>query len=290
MRTVGFVGLGTMGAPMARNILRSGISVRVYDESRDARGAFADTRAVVCSTLPETYQGCESIVLMLPTIKEVETVLLGDTRALSEANPGCVIVNMSTVSPLENEKIASELHSRGLRFVEAPVARGSDNAHDGTLLIMAAGHTSAVEAVRPVLDTMGETIVCGAIGAASAMKLVNNYLALLSNVVTAEALSLARAYDLDEQFALDVMANTAVGQGYARVVYPKKVLAGDVTAGFPIELALKDLRLATTDGKRLGVAMLSGDVADAIYSAAIDDGRGRQDATAIYQMMSSLND
>ena len=167
MRTVGFVGLGTMGAPMARNILRSGISVRVYDESRDARGAFADTRAVVCSTLPETYQGCESIVLMLPTIKEVETVLLGDSRALSEANSGCVIVNMSTVSPLENEKIASELHSRGLRFVEAPVARGSDNAHDGTLLIMAAGHTSAVEAVRPVFDTMGETIVCGGIGAAS---------------------------------------------------------------------------------------------------------------------------
>ena len=282
-REIGFIGLGTMGLPMAKCLLAAGYRVVGRDPQPEAMGQLKRAGGQGVRTAAEAAGSADVTILMLPDISVINRVLDGPEGVLAAVSRDRIVINMSTVSPTENRKLCDRLAQRGVRFVEAPVARGPDDAAVGKLSILVGGTRQDTDDVEPLLRVMGETVLhCGAIGSASAMKLATNYLGISSNIIAGEALALARSFGIDERFAIEFMMQTAAGQGYLGTVYPRKVLAGDTTAGFPIELALKDLKLALGAGEGKGLDMVVGKAIRPCYENAVRDGLGRRDLSALY--------
>ncbi len=175
---------------------------------------------------------------------------------------------------------------RGIAMVDAPVGRQQSHAVAGKLLIMVGGADADVERARPILDLMGDTIIhCGPVGMGARMKIVNNYMSIALNVLAAEALILAERSGLDPDLARRVMLGTAAGQGHFGSTYPSKVLKGDLTPGFMVDLAHKDLGLALDLARDIGAPVATGAASREAYDQARAQDRGRQDWTAIYAMM-----
>ena len=280
---VGFTGLGVMGAPMAKNIIAAGHTCRVHDVDRKAVDALVAVGAEAAPTPAACAEGADVVVTMLPNGDIVKAVLFGETGIAASLAREAVIVDMSTILPAQTDECAKRLQETGLRFVDAPVGRSSAHAVSGKLLIMVGGDPRDVEKARPILETMGDTIVhCGPCGSGSRMKVVNNFMSITLNAVTTEALVLAERSGLDREQARKVMLGTVAGQGHMATTYPTKVLKGDLEPGFAIDLAHKDLRLALSMAEALGVDLSTGVAAMTRYEAARESGRGRQDWTAVY--------
>src|SRR5699024_6681381 len=191
-----------------------------------------------------------------------------------------------TILPSVTNRIGQRLERLGVSMIDAPVGRSSQHAVDGKLLIMTGGRHEDVERARPVLDKLGDTIVhCGPLGAGERMKIVNNYMSIVLNVLTAESLTLAQQCGLDTEQARQVMLGTVAGQGHMNTTYPAKVLQNDLTPGFMIDLAHKDLGLARGTAAELNSPALMGAVARHVYGQVRAQGRGRQDWTALYASM-----
>ena len=285
VKTIGFVGLGTMGAPMARNLLRGGFALNAYDIDAKALAALVSDGAVAAGSPAEASRGTDAVVTMLPNSEHVEAALFGRDGIADAMAPGSLFIEMSTIAPAATDRFARAMAERGVDMVDAPVGRSSQHAVEGRLLIMAGGSQAAVERARPVLEKLGDTIVhCGAVGMGARMKIVNNFMSIALNSLTAEALVLAEASGLDPELARTVMLGTAAGQGHMSTTYPGKVLKGDLTPGFMVDLAHKDLGLARDLAAGLGVAVPTGTAAGALYDAARAAGRGRQDWTALYDL------
>ncbi len=196
---------------------------------------------------------------------------------------------MSTILPTVTDEISTYLNASGHRLVDAPVGRTSKHAVEGKLLIMAGGEEEDVQAMVPLLSCMGDTIVyCGPSGSGARMKLINNYMSIACNVVTAEALTLAEQSGLDRDLAIEVMMGTTAGQGHLATTYPAKVLKGDVTPGFMVDLAHKDMGLALDFASHLQVPLPVGAAASQTYTNAQVQGRGRDDWTAILETVRRL--
>lgn len=282
---IGFIGLGTMGAPMARNLLRGGFPLSVYDIDAAAVGRLVEAGATAATSAAEAARRADAVITMLPNGEHVEAALFGRAGAVGALAAGALVIDMSTISPLVTDRIAGQVAERGLGFVDAPVGRSSQHAVEGRLLIMAGGSEADVARARPVLEKLGDTIVhCGPAGAGSRMKVVNNFMSITLNATTAEALTLAKASGLDPELARTVMLGTVAGQGHMGTTYPAKVLKGDLTPGFMIDLAAKDLNLALDLAEALGVPLNTGAAAREAYRAAQAAGRGRQDWTAVYDV------
>lgn len=287
--TLGFVGLGTMGAPMARNLIRAGFSLRVYDVSADAAAGLGTAGAYVAGSPADAARGAAAVITMLPNGNVVEAALFGDGGAVEGLSEGALCIDMSTVLPSQTDAFAQRLAERGVRLVDAPVGRSSQHAVDGKLLIMAGGAEADVERARPYLEPLGDTIVhCGPVGAGERMKLVNNYMSIALNVLTAESLTMAESSGLDPEQAREVMMGTVAGQGHMGTTYPAKVLKGDLTPGFMVDLAHKDMGLALTMAAELDAPSWMGAVAHQAYGLARRAGRGREDWTALYPTLRSL--
>ncbi len=283
IRTVAFIGLGTMGRPMAKNILKGGFALRAYDVSADAMAALVEAGASSAASAADAARGADCVVTMLPNGEHVEEAAFGEGGVAEAISPDALYVDMSTIAPAVTDRVAARLRERGIAMVDAPVGRQSSHAEQGKLLIMVGGETGDVERVRPVLDRMGDTIIhCGPVGSGSRMKIVNNFMSITLNATTAEALTLAEASGLDPELARKVMLGTVAGTGHMGSTYPAKVLAGDLTPGFMIDLALKDLRLALDLGRDLGLPLETGQAAERAYDGARERGFGRSDWTALY--------
>jgi 4-hydroxybutyrate dehydrogenase/sulfolactaldehyde 3-reductase len=285
IRTIGFIGLGTMGAPMARNLLKAGFTMRVYDVSAPAVERLVEAGATKAESAADAAKGADAIVTMLPNSEHVAEALFGERGAASALSPKALVVEMSTIAPATTDRLASQLAERGIAMVDAPVGRSSQHAVEGKLLIMAGGSSEAVERAMPLLQRLGDTIVhCGPSGSGARMKLVNNFMSITLNVTTSEALSLAEASGLDPELARTVMLGTVAGQGHMGTTYPAKVLRGDLTPGFAIALAEKDLGLALELAKTLGMELPTGEAARHAYREAQVEGMERDDWTAIYAL------
>lgn len=285
MKTIGFIGVGTMGAPMARNLLRGGFQLRVYDVSASAVEAMKPSGATPAASPADAAQGADAVITMLPNSEHVESALFGKDGAAAAMRRGMLYIDMSTIAPATTDRIARRMAEQGVDMVDAPVGRQSQHAIEGKLLIMAGGTDAAIARARPVLEKMGDTIIhCGPVGCGARMKVVNNYMSITLNATTAEALTLAEASGLDPELARKVMLGTAAGQGHMGSTYPAKVLKGDLTPGFMIDLANKDLGLALDLARSLGVSVATGEQAREAYTTAQKKGRGREDWTAIYAM------
>ena len=290
LRSIGFLGLGTMGAPMARNLLKAGFALRVYDVVPEAITALVASGAVAAGSPAEAADGVDALITMLPNGQHVESALLGSGGALERLAPGALVIEMSTISPAVTDRIADVLAARGIAMVDAPVGRSSQHAIDGKLLVMAGGNDADVARAMPLLQCLGDTIVrCGRSGSGARMKLVNNFMSTTINVTTSEALTLAEASGIDPELARTVMLGTVAGQGHLGTTYPAKVLRNDLSPGFMVDLAEKDLGLALDLASSLGVRLPTGEAARASYLEAKGDGHGREDWTSIYAMARAAN-
>lgn len=286
MADVAFIGLGVMGLAMSNNIIKGGFSVAGFDTSTASIDVHKAQGGIPAASSAEAAKGAKIIVTMLPIGNIVKEVLFGPAGVCESAAQGSMIIDMSTIQPAETDQIRNELAAKGLRLIDAPVGRTSVQAITGNLLIMAGGTPADIDEAKPILECMGDLIIdCGGPGMGSRMKIINNLMSTILNVLTAEALTLAEASGLDRDLAIKVMSGTAAGLGHMSTTYPARVLKGDLSPAFMIDLAKKDLNIAIKMSEQFGVPLTLARPAETIYSAAQVDGRGAQDWTALYAML-----
>jgi 3-hydroxyisobutyrate dehydrogenase len=245
---IGLVGLGQMGAPMARNLARAGFQLVVADASADAVRRFAaDTSCVAPSDLKSLAAECRVVITMLPDGATVRRVVLGDGGDCLAAGlvRGAIVIDMSSSSPVGTRELGKALEGRGIALVDAPVSGGVKKAVDGSLAIMAGGDPSIIEAVRPVLAAMGgKVFATGPLGAGHAMKALNNYVSAAGFAAAAEAVLAGARFGLAPETIVDIL-NAATGRNNSTEnKFPQFVLPRTFNAGFTVGLMVKDLRIA----------------------------------------------
>lgn len=254
--TVAFIGLGKMGAPMAGHLVDGGWKVRGYDLSATALDAFteANPKAVRAASAAEAAAGADVAITMLPDGKAVRQAVLADGLATALGLQGLVI-DMSSSSPVDTERLGEELAARGVGLVDAPVSGGVKRAVEATLAIMAGGEATLVERCRPLLGAMGTTIFAtGPLGSGHAMKALNNFVSAAGLVALCEALIIGRRFGLDPSLIVDIL-NASTGRNNSTEIKAKQfILSGAFNSGFSLGLMAKDLRTAAELAKHLGVA------------------------------------
>jgi 4-hydroxybutyrate dehydrogenase/sulfolactaldehyde 3-reductase len=271
---------------MARNLLKGGFALRVFDINPKASEGVVAAGAQAAASPAEAARGADAVITMLPNGQDVEAALFGPAGALESMQPGSLLIEMSTIAPSVTDRIADRLKGRRIAMLDAPVGRSSQHAVEGKLLIMVGGDQADLQRGRPILEKLGDTIVhCGKTGSGARMKVVNNFMSVTINVTTAEALLLAEASGLDPELARKVMLGTVAGQGHMATTYPAKVLRNDLIPGFMVDLAHKDLGLALELASELKTDTPTATAARPIYELARAEGHGRHDWTAIYAML-----
>jgi 4-hydroxybutyrate dehydrogenase/sulfolactaldehyde 3-reductase len=289
MTEVGFVGIGVMGAPMARNLIKGGFGVRAYDIDTGALQAIAKDGAAPAASPRAAADGADFVITMLPQGRHVMQATFGADGIAAGLAKDALYIDMSTILPGDTDEVGRRLAELGLAMVDAPVGRTADHAVAGTLLIMAGGSQADVDRARPLFERMGDTVVhCGPRGMGSRMKIVNNYLSVALNVLTAEAVTLAEASGLDRDLAIEVLRGTAAGRGHLATTWPIQVLAGNCKPGFMIDLAHKDMGLALDMAASLRVPSALGAAARQIYAIAQVQGQGRDDWTCLLHTLRRL--
>jgi 4-hydroxybutyrate dehydrogenase / sulfolactaldehyde 3-reductase len=250
---VGFIGLGTMGGPMARNVMKGGFSLVAYDADAAALRRAVEAGARPAESPREVAAQADVTITMLPDGPEVEAVVLGPNGAVEGLRPGSILVDMSTIDPAVTRRVGAKLAERGVRMVDCPVGKTSDHAVAGTLTLMVGGEPADIEAVRGILDCMGTDFFhCGELGAGEAMKLINNMLAATVAGASIEALTLGVKAGLTVELMLSLMKTTMAWNNALAVSLPKKALVGDYSLGFMTKLARKDVGHAVSMAERLG--------------------------------------
>ncbi|OZI70892.1 sulfolactaldehyde 3-reductase [Bordetella genomosp. 12] len=287
--SVAFIGLGAMGLHMARNLVKGGFAVTGFDLNPQALEALVQAGGKRAGSAREAATGAGLVITMLPTATHIRAALEGKDGALAAMSDASLLINMSTILPQETDAIARLLADHGLRMLDSPVGRSAMEAERGTLLILASGAPQDKARAQQALLCMGNQIIdCGDVGGGSRVKVVNNFMGISLNALTAEALTLAEACGLSVELALQVMRGTIAGLGHMNITYPNKVLRGDLSAGFQVDLAHKDLGLALELASRSRACVPMGSAAYQSYTAARAQGRGAQDYSAIYPLMRSL--
>ena len=253
---IGFIGLGRMGRPMASNLRKKGFELVVHDIDRQAVDALVALGAKAGASIADIARECRIVVTMLPTHLEVEAVGLGPDGIFANAAPGTILMDMSTIDPLATDRLSAEAGRHGMTMVDAPVGRLAEHADRGESLFMVGASEADFATVKPLLEAMGTAIYhCGPVGAGGRTKLVNNYIAVTLCQVNGEALALSQRFGLDITKTLQVLYGTSASNGQLRMNFPNKVLAGDTTPGFTIDLAHKDLSLVVAAAHAARVPM-----------------------------------
>ncbi|HBE9080394.1 MULTISPECIES: sulfolactaldehyde 3-reductase [Serratia] len=286
MAQIAFIGLGQMGAPMASNLIKQGHRLNVFDISPVAVSALVAQGAKAAANPAQAALDAEFVITMLPNGELVHEVLFGAEGVCCTLSPAALVMDMSTIHPLQTDRLIAQMQARGFSLMDAPVGRTSDHAQAGTLLILAGGTAEQVERATPVLMAMGsELINAGGPGMGIRVKLINNYMSIALNALSAEAAVLCEALGLSFDVALQVMSGTPAGKGHFTTTWPNKVLKGDLSPAFMIDLAHKDLGIALDVANQLHVAMPMGAASREVYSQARASGRGRQDWSAILEQV-----
>jgi len=286
---VAFLGLGTMGRPMALNLIGKGHDLAVYDILASSTARFEKERCRIATTPQDAAQGADVVIAMLPSSHEVREAVLGVSGAALAMPAGTLFIDMSTGSASESSTLARELESRGIRMLDAPVGRTPEDAERGTLMIIVGGREEDVAFARPLFEAMADTIhYMGPAGSGIRTKLVNNYMSMVGMLLVAEALTLAAKCGLDRGRVVQVLSGTTAGRGQLNVNYPKKVLAGDITPDFPLRMGLKDIRLALDLGAEVGAPLSLGSTAREYFALARSWSREEQDCTAMLLLLEDI--
>ena len=282
IRRVGFVGLGIMGAPMARNLREAGFELSVHTRTREKAERFAaEHGATFAATPADAAEGADAFITMVPDAPEVEQVLLGDGGAADALPEGALVVDMSTISPTSSRAIAERLAP--LAFVEAPVSGSKPRAEDGTLTIFAGGDRRDFERALPLFEAMGERIVLvGPLGHGQMAKLLTNTMGAVHAAVLAEAVRTAKEAGLDPDAFLEVAAGSAGASGMLNLKGRPMFEERFEPALFKLEHMLKDVRHTLDEARALGVELRLGALAETLYARAAEAGHGEEDFAAVY--------
>lgn len=283
--TVGFIGLGTMGRPMANNVHKHGYPLVVFDLVPEATAALTAAGARSAASPAEVARASDVVITVLPEPADVEQTALGPGGILESLRPGAVYVDMSTIDPATTRRIGAAFAGRGLDVLDCPVGRTYDHAIAGTLILMAGGEPAVIERVRPVLIWMGEKLFhCGPLGCGQAMKLTNNCLAASILEATAEALVTGVRAGLTLDLMREVIANTMAANAALSTSLPKKALQGDFAPGFMVKLAQKDVRLAVAMAEAVGISARVGRATLAALAAAVERGMAEDDVSSLLRL------
>lgn len=285
---VGFIGLGIMGRPMVRNLMKAGFKVRVYNRSAGPAEQLAAEGAIPAASPQDVAQSSDVIITIVTDSPDVEQVILGEKGVIHGARPGSVVIDMSTISPDVTRDIAKALATQGVAMLDAPVTGGDTGAIAGTLSIMVGGDEAVFGECRSVLEAMGSNIVhIGSHGMGQTVKLCNQILCGLHALAAAEALSFAAKAGADLDKVLAVVTKGAGGSWALENLGPKMV-AKDFEPGFMVKLLQKDLRLALESGQELRAAMPGTALVQQLYRTVQAMGGDDEGTQALIRTMELL--
>jgi 3-hydroxyisobutyrate dehydrogenase-like beta-hydroxyacid dehydrogenase len=282
---VGFIGLGVMGAPMARNLLKKGHQLAVFDTQAASVQALVQAGATAATSPKAVAAASDIVITMLPDAPDVERVALGDDGIIEGIRPGAVYIDMSTIDPRTTRKVGEAIHARGAAMIDSPVGKTAEHAVAGTLTLMVGGDPAVVARCREVLDAMGTDFFhCGELGAGQTMKLLNNLLAAAIGEASVEAVVAGTKAGLALDLMLSVLKTTMAWNNQLAISMQKRSLMGDFTPGFMMKLAHKDCRLALSMVESLGVAAPVGKATLASLTEGLDKGLQDHDVGALLKL------
>jgi 2-hydroxy-3-oxopropionate reductase len=288
--TIGFIGLGVMGDPMARNLIEAGHSLVVHNRSREPVQALAEVGAQAASGPREVAERSDVVITMLPDSAAVESVVLGEDGVLAGASEGDLLIDMSTIHPTVSVAVAQAAAERGVAALDAPVSGGDVGAKQGTLSIMVGGDAADVERARPLLEVLGRTIVhVGEAGAGQVVKACNQVVVAVTIAAVSEALVLGSKAGVDPERILDVLGG---GLAANKVMEMRRTnfLEHDFTPGFRIDLHHKDLNIALESGDAYGVPLPVTGLVQQYMRALRAQGHGGDDHSGLLQLVEELAD
>ena len=285
---IGFIGLGIMGKPMAKNLLKAGHKLVVYDIVDASVRELVQVGAMAGVSPKDVASQCELIITMLPNSPHVKTAVLGKNGVIEGAKPGSVLVDMSSIAPLVSREVATELATKGVEMLDAPVSGGEPKAIDGTLAIMVGGKEAVFEKVKDVLLKMGASaVLCGEIGAGNVTKLANQIIVALNIAAMSEAFVLATKSGVDPERVFDAIKGALAGSTVLNAKAPM-VLVGNYKPGFRIELHIKDLQNALDTAHETGVPIpLTSQVMEMMQALKVD-GKQSEDHGGLIQFYEKL--
>jgi 2-hydroxy-3-oxopropionate reductase len=285
---VGFIGLGIMGRPMARNLLKSGYGLVVHNRSQGPVRELVEAGARAAASPKDVASQVDVLITMLPNSPDVELVALGPAGIIEGARAGLLYADMSTISPIVSQKVAAALAPRGVRVLDAPVSGGEKGAVDAALSIMVGGASADFDAALPIFRSLGKTIThLGPLGAGGFTKLANQIIVAMNLTALGEALTLAKKAGLDRELTLRALGGGLAG---SKCLEQKtsNYLSERYTPGFKIDLHHKDLGLIMEAGRALGVPLPCTALVQELFGALRVRGRGGLDHSGVITLLEDL--
>jgi 3-hydroxyisobutyrate dehydrogenase len=293
MASIGIIGLGNMGGPMARNLVKAGHSLKVFDIASANVNALKSVGASAVANAGEAAKGVEAVVTMLPAGEHVRAVYMEPGGVIASAAKGGLLIDCSTIDVESARAVGAASAMAGLEMVDAPVSGGTAGAEAGTLTFMVGGSDKAFARAEPLLKAMGKNILhAGPAGNGQAAKICNNMILGISMIAVSEAFTLAAKLGLDAQKLFDISSKSS-GQCWSMTSYcpvpgpvPTSPANRDYKPGFTAAMMVKDLRLAQLAAQSTGAATPLGAAAQALYALYVASGRGGSDFSGIIRMLS----
>lgn len=287
---IGLIGLGIMGKPMAKNILKGGYTDLLVSDLNQAAVAEVVAAGAKSATNREIGESCDVVMTMLPNSPHVKSVMLGETGVAVYMRPGAVFIDMSSINPVASKEIAAALAEKNIEMLDAPVSGGEPKAIDGSLSFMVGGKQEVFDRFKPLLDTMGASVVrCGEVGAGNTTKLANQIIVACNIQALAEALTLAQKAGVDPRLVFEAIKGGLAGSTVMNAKAPM-MIAGNDKPGFKIDLHIKDLNNALDCAHSVGAPVpMTAEVQEILQWLHNHEG-GQKDHSAIAQYYEYLSD
>lgn len=288
-KKIGFIGLGIMGKPMAKNLIKAGYNLVVFDINKDAVNEVVNTGAEEGFSSKDVASKTEIIITMLPNSPHVKEVILGEESVINGVKSGSIVVDMSSIAPLAAKEIYEKLKEKGISMLDAPVSGGEPKAIEGTLAIMAGGDEDSFETVKDILLTMGSSAVfVGEIGSGNVTKLANQIIVALNIAAMSEAMVLATKAGVDAEKVFNAIRGGLAGSTVLNAKMPL-VLKGNFKPGFRIELHIKDLMNAMDTAHEVGSPLpLTSQVLEIMQALKVN-GKAKDDHGGVIQFYENLS-
>ena len=288
LKKIGFIGLGIMGKPMAKNLMKAGYSLTVFNRTPSKAQELVDAGARQARSPKEVAENSEIVITMVADSPDVEQVLLGTDGVIEGVKPGSIVIDMSSISPIVTQKIAKALNQKGAVMLDAPVSGGEIGAIQGTLSIMVGGDEAIFNEVKPVLEKMGKSLVrVGSTGAGGFTKLSNQIIVAAALTAISEAMVLARKAGVDIELVYEAIKGGMAGGRTLDMKIPM-LSQHHFEPGFKIDLHIKDLKNALLAGKSLGVPLPTTGLIHELFTACSAQGKGQKDHSVIFALMEQL--
>lgn len=275
MKKIGFIGLGIMGKPMSKNLLKAGYDLIVYDINEEAVKEVGECGAKIAGSVAEVTKNCDVLITMLPNSPHVKEVVLGADGVLENANKGLIYVDMSSIDPTVSREISEKLEKNGVYMLDAPVSGGEPKAIDGTLSVMVGGNEKIFDEVKEILSAMSASVVLvGEIGSGNVAKLANQIVVALNIAAVSEAMVFAKKAGVDPEKVYNAIRGGLAGSTVMDAKVPL-ALERNFKPGFRIELHIKDLQNAIDTGHTVGMPLqLTTSVMEMMQVLKIDGKQG----------------